>query len=103
MNGGSIPEGRTETASNGAPPDVPFTPAERRIVDTLRTPRAVQAWLNRLPYNTEKGGGTQRSFELRAPVEVVVGNASGVRITYNGKPFDVASHATRNIARFRLE
>jgi hypothetical protein len=33
----------------------------------------------------------------------VVGNVSGVRITYNGKPLDVASHATRNIARFRLE
>ena len=62
MNGGSIPEGRTETASNGAPPGLPFTTAERRIVDTLRTPKAVQAWLNGLPYNTEKGGGTQRSF-----------------------------------------
>jgi hypothetical protein len=65
MNGGSIPEGRTEPASNGRRPDrpvLPFTPAERRIVDTQRTPRAVQAWLNGLPYNTEKGGGTQRSF-----------------------------------------
>ena len=65
MNGGSIPEGRTGPASNGRRPDravPPFTPAERRIVDTLRTPLAVQAWLNGLPYNTEKGGGTQRSF-----------------------------------------
>jgi hypothetical protein len=41
---------------------VPFTPAERRLVDTLRTPQAVQAWLNALPYNTETGGPTQRSF-----------------------------------------
>ena len=62
MNGGSIPEGRTRSASNGNRPELPFTPAERRIVDTLRTPKAVQAWLNGLPYNTEKGGGTQRTF-----------------------------------------
>jgi hypothetical protein len=73
MNGGSIPEGRTETARRSArrrlhpvpptpPPDLRFTRAERRIVDTLATPAAVQAWLNSLPYNTEIGGGTQRSF-----------------------------------------
>jgi len=62
MNGGSIPDGRRQDARHLTPPDLPFTPAERRIVDTLRTPAAVQAWLNRLPYNTEQGGGTQRSF-----------------------------------------
>jgi hypothetical protein len=39
-----------------------FTPPERRIVDACRTPAHVQAWLNRLPYNTEAGGETQRSF-----------------------------------------
>jgi cytoskeleton protein RodZ len=47
--------------------------------------------------------GSTRSFEAHAPVSMVVGNAQGVRITYNGRPFDVASHATRNIARFTLE
>lgn len=69
MNGGSIPEGRSGTAHrslhpvpSASPPNLPFTRAERRIVDTLRTPAAVQAWLNSLPYNTEKSGGTQRSF-----------------------------------------
>ena len=62
MNGGSIPDGRRQYAGQLTPPDLPFTPAERRIVDTLRTPAAVQGWLNRLPYNTEGGGGTQRTF-----------------------------------------
>ena len=32
------------------------------MVDRLRTPDAVQHWLNDLPYNTEKGGETLRSF-----------------------------------------
>jgi cytoskeleton protein RodZ len=54
-------------------------------------------------YSGNSAAGSTRSFDLRAPVSVVVGNARGVRITYNGKPFDVASHAARNIARFTLE
>ena len=47
---------------NGAPSLGFFTPAERRVIKTCRTPGAVQRWLNRLPYNTERGGPTQRSF-----------------------------------------
>lgn len=39
-----------------------FTPRERRLIQRLRTPQAVQRYLNRLPYNTEPGGATQRSF-----------------------------------------
>lgn len=35
------------------PADLPFTPAERRLIARLRTPTAVQNWLNSLPYNTE--------------------------------------------------
>jgi hypothetical protein len=41
---------------------VPFTPAERRLVARLRSPAAVQNWLNALPYNTEIGRETLRSF-----------------------------------------
>ena len=41
-----------------------FTTRERRIIDRLRTPAAVQRWLNALPYNTEPppGRATLRSF-----------------------------------------
>jgi hypothetical protein len=41
-----------------------FTPAERRVIRQYRTPALVQAYLNRLPYNTEPppGGATLRSF-----------------------------------------
>jgi len=41
-----------------------FTPPERHIIRRCRTPAAVQAFLNRLPYNTEPppGGATLRSF-----------------------------------------
>ena len=44
------------------PPREAFTPGEWRLIQRLNTPAKVQHWLNELPYNTEKGGGTQRSF-----------------------------------------
>jgi hypothetical protein len=36
--------------------------AERRVINRLRSPLAVQRWLNALPYNNEKGAETLRSF-----------------------------------------
>ncbi len=39
-----------------------FTPAERRLIKRLRTPIAVQRFLNRMPYNTERSGDTLRGF-----------------------------------------
>jgi hypothetical protein len=39
-----------------------FTRRERALVDRLRTPLEVQAWLNALPYNWERKGPTARTF-----------------------------------------
>ena len=39
-----------------------LTPRERRVVARLRTPQQVQSYLNRLPYNHERGGASLRSF-----------------------------------------
>jgi len=39
-----------------------FSPSERRLVASLRTPLLVERWLRRLPYNHEKGGETLRTF-----------------------------------------
>lgn len=45
-------------------PRLGLTRAERRLIETLRTPAAVQRFLNRLPYNTEPPPerATLRSF-----------------------------------------
>ena len=47
-----------------APPRSAFTAAERRLIQRLATPSAVQRYLNALPYNTEPppGRATLRSF-----------------------------------------
>jgi len=39
-----------------------FTPRERKIIETLRTPEQVQRYLSGLRYNREPNGGTLRSF-----------------------------------------
>ena len=39
-----------------------FTRAEARLIQSLRSPRAVQRWLRGLRYNPEAGGETLRSF-----------------------------------------
>jgi len=51
-------------ASAEAPPLSAFTAAERRLIARLRTPAAVQRFLNALPYNTEPppDPATLRSF-----------------------------------------
>ena len=43
-------------------PSLAFTPAEQKLVRRLRNPAAVQRWLNSLPYNSEMGGETLRTF-----------------------------------------
>jgi hypothetical protein len=49
---------------SGAPGASSFFPHERRLIRRLRTPLAVQRFLNRLSYNTEPPpeGATLRSF-----------------------------------------
>lgn len=92
-------------APQAAPEQAMAAPAAARLEFELLAP----TWLElrddsgAVQFSGTLPGGTQRNFEVSPPVDVVVGNVSGVRITYNGKPLDVASHATRNIARFRLE
>jgi hypothetical protein len=51
-------------AAGDAPLRSAFLPSERRLIERLRTPAAVQAFLNALPYNTEPAPGraTLRSF-----------------------------------------
>jgi hypothetical protein len=67
MNGaGRTTERRLAARRAEAPPPLPsgLTAPERRLIQRLRTPSAVQAFLNDLPYNTEPApaGATLRSF-----------------------------------------
>jgi hypothetical protein len=55
--------GAANESPGAAPPLSAFTPGERRLIAQLRTPLAVQRFLNALPYNQEPGGrATLRAF-----------------------------------------
>lgn len=47
--------------------------------------------------------GSIRVVRGQPPFSLVVGNASGVSLTYNGKPVDLAPHTRTDVARLRLE
>ncbi len=47
--------------------------------------------------------GSEHRMQGRRPLSLVIGNARGVRLTYNGQPFDLAPHTRVEVARFTLE
>lgn len=47
--------------------------------------------------------GTERLIEGEPPFSVIVGRAGGVNLAYDGNPIDLAVHATKDVARLRLE
>ncbi|HET6670818.1 MAG TPA: hypothetical protein VFH15_11360 [Pyrinomonadaceae bacterium] len=49
-------------AMNSKPALADFTKAERKLIESLRTPAQVQRFLTAMPYNWERNGGTMRSF-----------------------------------------
>ena len=47
--------------------------------------------------------GTEHRMQGRRPLSLVIGNARGVRLTYNGQSFDLAPHTRVEVARLTLE
>ena len=95
--------------ATGEPPSAAAAAASATGNGRIQIEATADSWLEvrdgagTVQFSATIPAGATRSVEAKPPLQVVVGNASGVRITYNDRPVDVASHATRNIARFRLE
>ena len=47
--------------------------------------------------------GTQQFVNGMPPFSIVVGNAQGVRLTYEDRPVDLASHTKIDVARLILQ
>jgi cytoskeleton protein RodZ len=83
----------------------PLAPGTHRIV--LRTQG--EAWLEvkdgagRLLISSLNPAGVERTLRGRAPFEIVIGNASSVSLTYDGKPVDLRPHIRVEVARFTLK
>ncbi|RPJ46737.1 MAG: helix-turn-helix domain-containing protein [Betaproteobacteria bacterium] len=58
---------------------------------------------NRILMSQLNAAGAAQQVQGRPPLQVVVGNAQGVRLIYNGQPFDMGPHIRADVARFTLE
>jgi cytoskeleton protein RodZ len=47
-------------------------------------------------------GGTVQTLSGVPPLELVIGNAADVELSYRGQPFDLAPHTRQNVARLTL-
>ncbi len=68
-----------------------------------------EAWLEvhdgagRLLVSSLNPAGTERAVQGRPPFEIVIGNASSVTLTQNGRPVDLRPHIKVEVARFTLK
>jgi cytoskeleton protein RodZ len=94
-----------ETVATVDESEKPPAPGTHRIV--LRTEG--EAWLEvkdgagRMLISSLNPAGTERTIRGRAPFDIVIGNASSVRLTYDGKPVDLRPHTKVEVARFTLK
>lgn len=57
----------------------------------------------RVIYSQLNPGGSERVVRGKPPLELVVGNASGVALAYRGKSVDLGPHTRTDVARLTLE
>jgi len=109
----AFPEKATEVVAavieTPAAPAAPVAPAVRKNMAELHFVFDAQSWVevrdrnNRLLFSQLNPAGTEYHLQGQPPLNVVVGNARGARLLYNGQPFDLAPHTRVEVARFTLE
>jgi cytoskeleton protein RodZ len=92
----------------GPSAEVEATPDPMPREDHLRLTISEESWVevydrdgDRLFYNLARPGA-ELDLRGQGPMRVLLGKADGVRVEYNGAPFDYSRHVDRGIARFTL-
>jgi len=106
-----------------APPTAPNVVTEASAPIAVNSPAALsiaggsrlkltfsqQSWVSVIDrsgkevFNKTRLAGSEDVAEGAPPLNIVVGNAAGVQMTFNDKPVDIAPYAKANVARFTLE
>jgi cytoskeleton protein RodZ len=87
----------------------PSAPAKRSGLAELQFAFDNQSWVevrdrdDRIVFSQLNPAGAVQHVQGRPPLNVVIGNARGVRVNYNGRPVDLAPHTRVEVARFTLE
>ena len=91
----------TAVANNST---VPATPTDQPLALAFRD----YSWTEvrdrdgRVLLSGMNSGGTERSLSGNPPLEIVIGNASDVSLTYRGQPVHLAPYTRQNVARLSL-
>jgi len=104
---GPAPDGAAPPSTAAAPgdPEQPARPGERQV----RLVFEDESWVEirdgngRTIFSQLNRPGTRRLVNGLPPLSLVVGNAHGVRITYDDRPVDLARHTKVDVARLTLE
>ncbi|MEO5702316.1 MAG: RodZ domain-containing protein [Gammaproteobacteria bacterium] len=112
-----------QIATIAQPADVPAQPQPsaapsvtqpHEISATVAAPSVVinltaESWVditdadgNRLVYKMLPAGTSKTLNDLKLPLKVVLGNAAGVKLEYNGQPFDHSRYSRNGVTRFEL-
>ena len=95
------PPGASAVPNAAAPASPASAPAEIAPVtgaSTLEMTFSEEVWVSVLDrdgkeiYNRSKPANSQDKVEGLPPLQVVIGNAAGLRVNYNGKPVDLGPH-----------
>lgn len=100
-----LPPGETgsEASAASGPAAAPPRTAELRFVFEMDSWVEVRDRDGRTIFTRLNPAGTERSVTGNPPFTLVVGNARGVRLTYNDRPVDLAPYTKVSVARLTLE
>jgi cytoskeleton protein RodZ len=105
--GGTVPSQASPTPMDGRPsaPPTPLKPGQARLTFNFD----LESWVEVKDANGDvvfsalNQPGTEKSIVGTPPLSLVIGNASGVRLTYKGEPVTLKPSRTSDVARFTLE
>lgn len=93
-----------------APKDAKLAPLEAVAGDTvLQLTFDQTSWVevkdksNVMLLSENVSAGSQRVVNAKGPIELALGNADGVRVTYRGQAVDLKPHTKQKVARLSLE
>ncbi|MBU3736738.1 MAG: DUF4115 domain-containing protein [Methylobacterium sp.] len=98
------PVGESRAAVSAAGTGIPVPGAAK-----LEMTFSEEVWLSVLDrdgkeiFNKTKPANSRDSAEGLPPLQLVIGNAAGIRLTFKGKPVDLVPHTQANVARLTLE
>jgi cytoskeleton protein RodZ len=96
-------------AATAAPTPSAEGPSAQTAAGQLRLKFDAEAWVEvkdasgKVLFSRLGSPGSEQSIQGRAPLQVVVGNAHAVQVTYQGRIVDLAPHTRIDVARLVLE